>query len=97
MANITSDINWFSSMQPHGRHLVWDGGRVTLSQWRQRTGQDAASLASAPPVLDTDAHVLSASVGRGAGRKLGLTRDYAGAPVSGLATPDVGAYQAAAG
>lgn len=70
---------------------------MTPSQWRRSTGQDAACLASVPPVLDADAHVVSTNLGRGAGGNLGLTHDYSGTPMSGIATPDVAACEAAAG
>lgn len=45
-------------------------------------------------MLDSDAQVVSADLGRAAGRNLGLTRDYRATSVAGLATPDIGAYQA---
>ena len=93
VAGLRSDDNWFSSMQPHDRHFVWNGSRANLSQWRRTTGQDAASVASAPPALDADAEVVAAHLGRHAGRGLGLTRDYRGTPMAGLANPDIGAYQ----
>jgi hypothetical protein len=93
VARFTSDNNWFSSMQSNGRHLIWNGSRMTLSQWRRSTGRDGAGLASVPPALDADAHVASTNLGWDAGRSLGLTRDYIGTPVAGVTDPDIGAYE----
>jgi len=87
----TSDHNWFSTPDKKGRHLVWNGTRLTLSVWRNN-GADAHSIASAPPTFDPDMHVVSKNLGRKRGETLGLSRDYAGNPVPATA-PDIGAYQ----
>lgn len=89
----TSDHNWLSSMQPRGRHVVWDGARMTVASWTKATGQDGASVASTPPQLDAGAHVVSANLGRSRGQSLGLTRDYIGTAVPSGGAPDIGAYQ----
>ena len=93
VGSFTSDNNWISSTQANGRHLVWDAGRVSLAQWSRTTGQDRASIASIPPQLDSNAHVVSTNLGSRRGRHLGLPRDYAGTPVPTATLPDIGAYQ----
>jgi hypothetical protein len=90
----TSNSNWLSSTQPTGRHLVWNGARVTLNQWTRNTGQDGASVASSPPRIDADAYVVSTNLGRGRGQDLGLVRDYSGLAVPTASAPDIGAHQA---
>ncbi|MGQ0520776.1 MAG: right-handed parallel beta-helix repeat-containing protein [Actinomycetota bacterium] len=89
----TSDRNWLATADPAGRHLAWNGVRLTLPKWR-RHGLDAKSIASEPPTLDADARVVSANLGRRKGQALGLTRDYAGTLVPAGVSPDIGAYQA---
>ncbi|HEV2758021.1 MAG TPA: right-handed parallel beta-helix repeat-containing protein [Acidimicrobiales bacterium] len=91
----TSDNNWFSSTQANGRHVVWNGARVTLNQWTRNTGQDGATVASAPPLIDADAYVVSTNLGRARGQYLGLVRDYSGIAVPTASAPDIGAHQAA--
>lgn len=93
--SFSSNNNWLSSMQAKERHLVWNGARVTLSQWTRSTGQDSASIASTPPQIDGDAHVVSGNLGRGRGQNLGLARDYSGTAVPAASPPDIGAYQTA--
>ena len=93
LGGFTSNNNWFSSTDPEGRHLAWNGARLTLTKWK-RNGQDGKSIASAPPALDGDGRVVSANLGRRKGQGLGLARDYAGTPVPSGVAPDVGAYQA---
>ena len=93
--SFTSENNWLSSMQPNGRHLVWNGSRVNLSQWSRSTGQDRASLVSTPPRFDIDARVVSTNLGRERGQQLGLVRDYSGTSLPVGRPPDIGAYQAA--
>jgi hypothetical protein len=92
LQGFTSNNNWFSTFEAAGRHLVWDGARVTLAKW-QRLRQDQQSIASPPPGLDADAHVVPANLGRGKGQPVGLLRDYAGAPVPAGSNPDIGGYQ----
>ena len=88
----TSDHNWFSTLDKKGRHLVWNGARVTLSWWKAN-GLDAHSLASTPPTFDSSMRILSKNLGRKRGQDLGLVRDYAGTPVPPGTAPDIGAYQ----
>ena len=94
---LTSNNNWLSSTHPNARHFVWNGSRFTLNQWTRTTGQDGASIASSPPRIDVDAHVVSTNLGRGRGQNLGLVRDYSGSAVPAATAPDIGAYQAAVG
>lgn len=75
-----------------GRHLVWNGARVTLSGWKGN-GYDAHSLASTPPTFDSTMRIVSKNLGRKRGQDLGLVRDYAGTPVPPGTAPDIGAYQ----
>ena len=93
VGTLVSDNNWFSTVDPGGRHLVRNGGRVTLSAWRKATRQDARSTASWPPQFDGSARVTSKNLGIDRGQALGLTRDYAGKPLVAGAAPDVGAYE----
>ena len=92
LKGFTSNNNWYSTLEPSGRHLAWNGVRVNMSKWR-RNGQDAKSVVSSPPRFDADMHVLSTNHGRGQGRPLGLSRDVAGVPVPTGVAPDIGAYQ----
>ena len=92
LQGFTSNNNWFSSAEPGGRPLVWNGARVTLTKW-QRIGHDRQSITSSPPRLDADAHVLSTNLGSRRGQPVGLDRDYRGAPVLPGTNPDIGAYQ----
>ena len=88
----TSDHNWFSTLDKKGRHLAWNGARVTLSGWRAN-GQDAHSLASTPPTFDSSMRIISKNLGRNRGQDVGLVRDYAGTPVPPGTAPAIGAYQ----
>jgi hypothetical protein len=88
--DFTSDSNWFSTADRGDRHLVWNGTRLTLSDWQAR-GHDAASIGSEPPTFDRDARIVSEHRSRRGGQNLGLRRDYGGTPVP--SDPDGGAYQ----
>jgi hypothetical protein len=88
--DFTSDNNWFSTTDRDGRHLVWNGARLTLSDWRSH-GHDAASIGSDPPTFDRDARIVSEHRSRRRGQNLGLSRDYGGRPVP--SEPDGGAHQ----
>jgi hypothetical protein len=90
--SLTTNNNWFSTLDSKGRHLVWNGARVTLAQWRNNR-VDAKSVASAPPRFDSVMRVTSSNLGRRKGQLLGLTRDIAGAAVPASGSPDIGAYQ----
>ncbi len=88
--DFTSDNNWFSTTDRGDRHLVWNGARLTLADWRSH-GHDAASIGSEPPAFDSDARIASEHRGRRSGQNLGLQRDYGGRPVP--PEPDEGAHQ----
>jgi hypothetical protein len=88
--DFTSDNNWFSTGDRDGRHLVWNGNRLTLADWRSH-GHDAASIGSEPPTFDSDARIASEHRSRRRGQNLGLSRDYGGRPVP--SDPDGGAHQ----
>jgi hypothetical protein len=90
--SLTSNNNWFSTLDANSRHLVWNGTRVTLGQWRSNRVDDK-SIASTPPQLDSAGRVTSSNLGRRQGQLLGLSRDLAGAPVPASGSPDIGAYQ----
>jgi hypothetical protein len=90
---LDSQTNWFSSTDARGRHLAWNGSRVTLADWRTLSDQDAASVDSAPPTFAASGRVSSPNLGRGLGTSLGLTRDLAGAALPQTAPPDIGAYE----
>jgi hypothetical protein len=90
VAAFKADTNWMGTGS--GTTVaVWDNTSVKLADWRTRSGQDKASVASAPPALNADGKVTSANLGKAAGTDLGLTRDVAGTAVP--ATPDMSAYQ----
>ena len=89
---LLSDDNWLCSTDPGRRSFAWNGSRTSLDAWRAASGQDGTSIFSKPPSFDSDYRVTSTNRGRRHGQALGLTRDYAGAPVPAV-TPDIGAYQ----
>jgi Right handed beta helix region len=91
--DFTSDNNWFSTAGRGDRHLVRNGSRLTLSEWRSH-GHDAASIGSEPPTFDRDARIVSEHRSRRGGQNLGLSRDYGGTPVP--SEPDGGAHQSPA-
>jgi Right handed beta helix region len=92
--NVLSNANWLCSSDQRGRTVRFKGARMTLSEWRGSTGQDAQSLSTRPATFDRDFHVTSRNLGAGLGQPLGLVRDYAGARITTEA-PDIGAYQSA--
>jgi hypothetical protein len=94
-ATLVSNTNWLCAADPQNRNLAFNGVPMTLAAWRTASGQDGASLSSAPPSFDADFHVTSANLGAGAGQPLGLVRDYLGTAVPAQA-PDIGAYQTSA-
>jgi hypothetical protein len=93
VGTLVSDNNWFSTQDPGGRHLVRNGGRVTLKAWQKATGRDANSIASSPPRFDPTGRVTSRNLGSRLGQPVGLTRDYAGTVLLAGVPPDIGAYQ----
>lgn len=90
--SLISDNNWFSTPDRNGRHLFWNGARITLSRW-QRNGVDGKSVASAPPKLDADGRVTSTNLGKGRGQSLNLVHDIVGTPLPTGVAPDISAYQ----
>jgi hypothetical protein len=95
LAGLDSQTNWFSSTDARGRNLAWNGSRVTLADWRTLTGQDGASVDSAPPSFDASGRVSSANLGQALGTSLGLGHDLAGTRLPSATPPDIGAYQQA--
>lgn len=93
LSTLVSNNNWFSSRQSSARHFVWSGSRLTLSEWRKRTGQDAKSIVSTPPSFDANARVTSKNLGVDRGQTLGLSRDYSGNALRTDNAPDLGAYE----
>lgn len=90
--SFTSNNNWFSTPDRNGRHLSWNGARITLSRW-QRNGVDDKSVASAPPKLDGEARVSSTNLGKGRGQSLNLMHDIVDTPIPTGVAPDISAYQ----
>lgn len=93
VGSFVADTNWYASPDPNQLRVAWNGARVTFANWRALSGQDAASLTSAPPAFTADGHVASANLGAAKGTALGLTHDLAGTPLPPLAPPDMSAYQ----
>ena len=91
-AGLTSNNNWFCSTDSSRRSLVLNGRRLTLRAWARTTGDDRASLSTAPAEFDSHSRVVSRNLGAGAGQPLGLTRDAAGVAVP-AAHPNLGAFQ----
>jgi hypothetical protein len=89
---LRSNHNWLSSTDAAGRHVIRGAERLTLAGWVTASGQDAMSVASAPPTFDSAFRVTSANLGAGRGEPLGIRRDYAGRWIPPEA-PDIGAYQ----
>lgn len=92
VASLRSDANWLGSTDPAGLVAGWNGSRVTLAQWRARSGGDARSVSSRPPSFDASFHVTSTNLGLGLGLPLGVATDIDGVPFPAVA-PDAGAYQ----
>jgi hypothetical protein len=93
VGSFASDTNWFASPDPRALRVAWNGARVTFAQWRALSGQDGASIESAPPSFDADGRVTSSDLGAGAGTPLGLEHDLAGTPIDPLRPPDIGAFE----
>jgi hypothetical protein len=93
LGSLDSQTNWFSSTDARGRHLAWNGSRVSLANWRTRSLQDGASIDSPPPRFGANGQVTSENLGAGAGTRLGLPHDLVGAntPMSG--PPAIGAFE----
>ena len=93
LGSFISSHNWYASTDRSLRRLAWNGTRVTFGQWRNLSGQDAASIASAPPRFAASGRVASRNMGAARGTRLGLARDYAGTELDPQALPDIGAFQ----
>ena len=93
VGSFVADTNWYASPDPNQLRVAWNGARVTFAKWRTLSGQDAASINSAPPVFTADGRVASANLGAAKGTMLGLSHDLAGTPLPPLAAPDMSAYQ----
>jgi hypothetical protein len=93
VGSFVADTNWYSSPDPGQRRVAWNGARVTFAQWRSLSGQDAASIDSAPPAFDSAGRVTSLNLGAAKGTRLGLEHDLIGTPLPALERPDIGAFQ----
>jgi len=96
VGRLVSDTNWWTANDGQSRHLALNGSRVTLTTWRQRTGQDLRSLTSWAPAFDAALRVTSTNWGAGRGDNLGLPTDFVGEPRPVIGRVDIGAYNAAA-
>jgi hypothetical protein len=93
VGSLASDTNWTCGTDASARSFAWNGSRTTLSGWRTKSGQDARSLDSRPPLFDADLRVISTNLGVGRGDALQLAEDYAGTPLPATGPVDIGAYQ----
>jgi hypothetical protein len=93
VGSFVSNTNWYASPDPGQLRVAWNGARVTFANWRALSGQDAASLTSAPPSFSSDGRVTSQNLGAAKGIALGLNHDLAGTPLPVSAPPDMSAYQ----
>jgi Right handed beta helix region len=93
VGSFVADTNWYASPDPNQLRVAWNGARVTFANWRALSGQDAASISSAPPAFTADGRVASTNLGAAKGTGLGLTHDLAGTPLPAGAPPDMSAFQ----
>jgi Right handed beta helix region len=93
VGSFVADTNWYASPDPNQLRVAWNGARVTFAKWRALSGQDGASINSAPPAFTADGRVASTNLGAGKGTALGLAHDLAGTPLPLQAPPDMGAFQ----
>ncbi len=93
VGSFVADTNWYASPDPNQLRVAWNGARVTFAAWRSLSGQDAASINSAPPAFTADGRVASTNLGAAKGTVLGLTHDLVGTPLPTTAPPDIGAFQ----
>ena len=93
IGSFVSLTNWYSSTDGARRRLAWNGSRVTFGQWRDLSGQDAASIDSKPPAFAVSGRVASRNMGAGRGTRLGLAHDLAGTVLNPHIQPDIGAFQ----
>ena len=94
VGRLMSDTNWWTANDGQSRHLALNGSRVTLTTWRQRTGQDGKSLTSWAPGFDASLRVTTTNWGAGRGLNLALPTDFAGASRPATGPVDIGAYNA---
>ncbi|MEA2320412.1 MAG: hypothetical protein QOD81_262 [Solirubrobacteraceae bacterium] len=92
VGRLVSDTNWWAANDGRSRHLGYGGARVSLADWRRRTGQDARSFTSWSPGVDADLRVTSRNWGAGRGENLGLLADVMGLPRATSGPVDVGAH-----
>jgi hypothetical protein len=93
VGSFVADTNWYASPDPNQLRVAWNGARVTFAKWRALSGQDAASINSAPPAFTADGRVASSNLGASKGTMLGLAHDLAGTPLPPSAPPDMSAFQ----
>jgi hypothetical protein len=93
VGSFVADTNWYASPDPNQLRVAWNGARVTFANWRALSGQDAASINSAPPAFTADGRVASTNLGAAKGTPLGLAHDLAGTPLPAAAPPDMSAFQ----
>jgi hypothetical protein len=92
VGSFVASTNWYASPDPNQLRVAWNGARVTFANWRSLSGQDAASITSAPPSFSTDGRVTSSNLGAAKGVALGLEHDLVGTALPALA-PDMSAFQ----
>ena len=92
VGSFVATTNWYASPDPNALRVAWNGARVSFASWRTLSGQDAASVSSAPPTFSADGRVTSANLGAAKGVALGLDHDLAGTALPALA-PDISAFQ----
>jgi hypothetical protein len=92
LGRLVSVANWWAANDGQSRHLGYDGTRVTLADWRRRTGQDTRSVTSWAPQFDAELRVTSANWGAGRGENLGLLVDVMGLPRATSGPVDIGAH-----
>src|SRR3954451_18847275 len=95
VGSFTADTNWYASPYSNQLRVAWNGARVTWAKWLTLSGQDAASIASAPPTFTAAGVVVSANLGAAKGTALGLAHDLVGTPLPAQAPPDMSAFQRA--
>jgi hypothetical protein len=95
VGSFVANTNWYASPDPNQLRVAWNGARVTFANWRTLSGQDAASITSAPPSFTSAGVVASANLGAAKGTSLGLAHDLVGTPLPAQAPPDMSAFQRA--
>ncbi|HEX7520612.1 MAG TPA: right-handed parallel beta-helix repeat-containing protein, partial [Acidimicrobiia bacterium] len=93
VGSFSADTNWYASPDPSALRVAWNGARVSFANWRALSGQDAASVNSAPPTFSADGRVTSVNLGAARGTALGLDHDLVGTALPALGPPDMSAFQ----